>query len=1289
MSNLTFSELPKPTNWEHFERCCCKLFKCILEDPNAHMHGRGGQAQHGVDVYGYRKRDIENLVGVQCKKKYEKAVTEKELIDELEKAKKFEPRIKEFFLLTTAARDTKIQEVARKLTLELSKSDHPIEVIVWGWEDIHENAADHSSAWLAFDPTSNPIALQTHERVIRLENKIDSIKGVGVNREDGIINIDTIQNDETELHGKIKGLATFITEGEPSLALKNLQKLKEESWENANKSERFRLLITMASAEHQIGSDVKASELLQKAALEYPSHEDAEISKSKSYFLQHEFQKSLDIALSLLNNEKHGAEAASLVIQCRMHIDQSIEVLEGISEEVQDTPIVLTALIFRKRYLDDSSWTTDSVNAKEKHPEDRNLRQYAAEAALEKFLKNREGNTLGSPLTKVEKIDLQEASQILKKEFNIADKAMNKVPEFLVNNTALILRILERNDEAKTILDRGLKDFPENNHLIIQRACIMREEGKFEDILKILPETLNNLEITLLRAEVMSASKDTAEDVLNQIEEINLSSLNQNDQHYALAIKVRAYVTLNEHEAAEDLINKFLALKPMDPRLHAIKIKIYRCSNQIEKAKKYLDQIIDDINIDEPQDSIYELAQEAKVLNRSDISFSLLKDKVSPEILSDQLLTLIAAAIEQKQTSFASQLFKDLDPEILEEPEIIRLKIIFGISVGEPNLETDITKYLKIQPTDLEMFIQYLFILQRQNRTFDIQRRLKNIEANGFVGTPEHMMDLASFFIRSNLPIEGFSLAYKILVKNWHHEKVHQYYQAMMLANDEISKFLPSESTVEENMVVTLESNHDETRRLCIENIETSLWGLDHIYPTDDLAIALIGKSVGDEIQFDNDRETVWEIKEVNHLWIEALQKSLQNFNSRFPKSNGLKKLTYEIDSEKPLKEFEEIIKEDYERVQKLIDLYQEKLIPFSFLSALIGKDPIDAWANLLHSGQKFRVCIGLKEERETAKKLILERERKGCVVDVITLTLIYRLKLFNPITKVCGQIYTPQSVIDLFINRKIEAEHYLEKTMGTLSYVDGEMRTRAYTYDERKAILDDRIQELNSINKNCRIKEAIPKDDLSFTEISALKRYNAHVSQPAITAQGARLLLLSEDMGYRVWARNTLNVSSCWLLPILTIAYEEGHIQKEQYFDAVVNLVDCGHSYISLSTDIILYQLEKDNFQLTHKSTTTLQMIGGATADISTNLPIAVSIIKYLLNQKIDKFLVLRIASVLFETMTEGRKNVQREIVKSMVEPLKPFHKFLQQHAISWLVGHSIGESYFDELLELQKKVK
>jgi hypothetical protein len=65
----------------------------ILKDPNTLMHGRQGQAQSGVDVYGINADTLE-LYGIQCKGKdklYGAQLTEKELRSEVASALTFMP----------------------------------------------------------------------------------------------------------------------------------------------------------------------------------------------------------------------------------------------------------------------------------------------------------------------------------------------------------------------------------------------------------------------------------------------------------------------------------------------------------------------------------------------------------------------------------------------------------------------------------------------------------------------------------------------------------------------------------------------------------------------------------------------------------------------------------------------------------------------------------------------------------------------------------------------------------------------------------------------------------------------------------------------------------------------------------------------------------------------------------------------------------------------------------------------------------------------------------------------
>lgn len=129
--------LPIPDNWQDFEFICHQLWKDIWGDVNAQRHGRAGQKQYGVDVYGTPLYSSK-LAAVQCKDKdalLGSPLKSKELLTEATKAKKFHPAINSFSLATTAARDQSIQEVVRVLN---NKKTYPFEINVWSWNDIAE-----------------------------------------------------------------------------------------------------------------------------------------------------------------------------------------------------------------------------------------------------------------------------------------------------------------------------------------------------------------------------------------------------------------------------------------------------------------------------------------------------------------------------------------------------------------------------------------------------------------------------------------------------------------------------------------------------------------------------------------------------------------------------------------------------------------------------------------------------------------------------------------------------------------------------------------------------------------------------------------------------------------------------------------------------------------------------------------------------------------------------------------------------------------------------------------------
>jgi len=166
VSDTPRKEIPPPKGDDDFEDLVLALFREVWRDPNAKLHGRRGQYQDGVDLYGEDRFGGSGLNGVQCKQHGSATVvTDKTLVaelrDEMEKAKGFQPPLQRFLFATTARRSKTLQRAARDLTTRHKKAElFAVEVL--GWEDIEDLLRRHSGVldWYLDERAKAPPGLQ-------------------------------------------------------------------------------------------------------------------------------------------------------------------------------------------------------------------------------------------------------------------------------------------------------------------------------------------------------------------------------------------------------------------------------------------------------------------------------------------------------------------------------------------------------------------------------------------------------------------------------------------------------------------------------------------------------------------------------------------------------------------------------------------------------------------------------------------------------------------------------------------------------------------------------------------------------------------------------------------------------------------------------------------------------------------------------------------------------------------------------------------------------------------------
>ena len=118
---------PAPKSEDEWEDMVLDALRVRWRDPNARRHGRRGQRQNGVDIYG---RDMLKQERVGAQVKNSETITELVIREEISKAETFIPPLQRYFLALSGPRDSDVEERVRLLSESREATDRfPVEVL--------------------------------------------------------------------------------------------------------------------------------------------------------------------------------------------------------------------------------------------------------------------------------------------------------------------------------------------------------------------------------------------------------------------------------------------------------------------------------------------------------------------------------------------------------------------------------------------------------------------------------------------------------------------------------------------------------------------------------------------------------------------------------------------------------------------------------------------------------------------------------------------------------------------------------------------------------------------------------------------------------------------------------------------------------------------------------------------------------------------------------------------------------------------------------------------------------
>ena len=146
-------DIPKPKDWQAFQRSCVLLFCAELQDPTAQEYGRNGQNQKGIDILGRRHPHHDHYVGVQCRL-IDKPLKQATILTDCRKALGLRVSLKEIIFATTAPDSTDATDAAIEVERILRDDGHDLKVVVYGWAALQTLIAKHEVAYNAFFPAA-------------------------------------------------------------------------------------------------------------------------------------------------------------------------------------------------------------------------------------------------------------------------------------------------------------------------------------------------------------------------------------------------------------------------------------------------------------------------------------------------------------------------------------------------------------------------------------------------------------------------------------------------------------------------------------------------------------------------------------------------------------------------------------------------------------------------------------------------------------------------------------------------------------------------------------------------------------------------------------------------------------------------------------------------------------------------------------------------------------------------------------------------------------------------------
>jgi hypothetical protein len=1219
MSELSATQIPKPTDEQAFERANEILWRAILGDRLVKLHGRRGQKQDGVDLYGELDGSPTQIIGIQCKQKSEgKALDEVEVRQEVKKALGFRPLLSEYIIVTTSPDDAKLDRLALDLSQEVSEGrEKPLKVRIYGWETLEREIRRYPTALKAFDPSHTPHGDQLAAMVEDLPNQV-SIKlgGQLANIESilvGMTRVDTAVADvrlQSALEGEIDGYAS-LAKADPATALGLFRKLEQRLDVATSGRVRFRVAANIASCQLDLGDEPAAIAGLIAAHDYDPNNPKAVSNKALALLLSGNWPALKAFAVEKFAAMPDNASLASYFLQGAIGHESATEVEDLVPSGIMSSAEVMIARV--RRAMEEGTpgeWQELAIRAQAAFPADDLLDEFRANALLDRVM-SANGFRYGRVLSEAEQAHIEIVVSVLQRKWDkLRDTkpADSKKQVSTPLNLTLAYRLLHRTAEALCVVKQVMAWLPANNEVMERAVAIMLEAGERESARALIEKIDLNSETVQMRFNLAMGTQDWSA-VITLVDD-HLDLFPAHERSVAQASRIVAEVELAQPASRQALLHAARTSFVSDARAGSILAQSARINDLDDLAEHFFSNARQALRDDTSFAARMSVADEAMRRAEPGVAADLLVGHVDTSRDGPELRLLAdALAHDCPVRERAVAFFDDLPETLRSRPEIQRLEAICRINRGMAADAAPLLAMSFAKERRLSTLMLLIGIYLQLDRRDEIAPLLADETLETLRGNPIDRMKLAQAIMAYGDRNRALRLGYNVLTEATDRPDVVLRYFGLFLRPDARPPLAVIGTVGSGNWVRLSRANGGGFEAIIGEPADR-IWGAK-AEESNVFVKRSLGLKPGDSFDFENglgQRET-WTVDEVKPRWLRAFHMMSETFGQRFAGATGFYMLTMKDGDTGPTLEQ---VRRYSEAVREHANLYLLHNMPLALVANRRSGGAVGFCDYLVSIGEEIRTSAGDADERLLASQLIAGNAGRGAVLDGLTAWRAAELDIFDVLASALGPLSLPASELNLL---KSAIDDEMTDGVGeqmTLGYVNGEYYREVTTAEQRathQAVLVERIAKIEAA---CSIEPVIIPNTLPETAEMLLKLPAGEAIAPAILARQDRLLL-TDDLMMRQLMHHVFGCRGVWLQAALLYALDQKIIAHDRYCDALVLLAAHRHGFITTNVAVFKSVFDRDETSDLLRLRALLHYLGNEKADPKTHLDIAARFINLL----------------------------------------------------------------------------